>query len=148
MLGFAILATLLTLTEHQFVNKELTCTISRTSMAAQSEHQLQSICIQYFKDKFPDYLMWASLNGIKLSGKDKYGTINKEKQAGFLKGVPDTTVCLPDSITLHIEFKTVKGKQSPEQVAVEAKLEAMGHYYHIIKTFTEFKELINQYITE
>lgn len=113
-----------------------------------SEHMLQSICLQYTREVYPHVLMWASLNGIKLDGKNKYGTIAKEKQAGFVKGVPDTTICIPNGVTLHVEFKTPVGKQSPEQIVIQTKLESLDHLYFIIRTFQEFKELLQQHIKD
>lgn len=113
---------------------------------ATSEHMLQTTCISYIREVHPNILMWSSLNGIKLDGKNKYGTIAKEKQSGFVKGVPDTTICIPNGITLHVEFKKPGGKQSAEQKAIQTKLEELEHKYYLCFSFQEFKQIIKDYI--
>jgi hypothetical protein len=41
-----------------------------------------------------------------------------------------------------IEFKTKKGRQSPEQKAFQEQAERQHIEYHVVRTFDEFRELI------
>jgi hypothetical protein len=114
-----------------------------------TERFLQSTCIEYFRDNYPDLLVWSSLSGIKLSGSNKYATIQLEKQSGFIRGISDLFIALPNGESLHVELKNgSKGKQSIDQIAMQTKLESLDHTYVLIRTFKEFKEMCNKYIKE
>lgn len=106
-----------------------------------TEAQLQAMCVAYFRDQFPDYIIVASLNGIKLSGKQKYGVVEQQRKEGMLKGWPDLEVLLPHE-TIYIEMKIPGGKQSQEQKDIEAKLTELNKKYYLCFSFTEFKEII------
>ena len=114
------------------------------------ESMLQMVCVSWFRDNFPNCILAASLNGIKLTGTNKYGVIVKQKREGLEPGWPDLDIAIHNGVTLHIEMKTTatSSKQSPGQIAIQAKLEALGHKYFTIRTFQQFKELINKHIKE
>jgi hypothetical protein len=59
-----------------------------------------------------------------------------------LKGVADFIIFMPGRV-LVIECKNRNGKQSPEQLGWQMMIEAVGHKYHLIRTFEEFSALIN-----
>jgi hypothetical protein len=44
-----------------------------------------------------------------------------------------------------VEFKTEVGKQSPAQIQWQAKVEAQGYKYVVIRSLEEFKKLIIEY---
>ena len=56
-------------------------------------------------------------------------------------GETDFHCLLPRGVILHIECKTASGKLSPEQLAMKVFMEHLGHSYHIVRSFIEFKEL-------
>ena len=112
----------------------------------QSEKQLQTICVAWFRDTYKDYLIYSSLNGVKLTGGSKYAILVEEIRLGMLKGVSDLLVCLPNGVTLNIEMKTLTGKQSKDQVAIEKTLKSLGHHYYLVREFKEFKRVINKHI--
>jgi hypothetical protein len=77
------------------------------------------------------------------------------KAEGAQAGVPDLLLFIPDdiigdsSITSHvlgIEFKTLKGKQSQEQKDFETMFLAAGNDYRVIRTFEDFRILIENWI--
>lgn len=71
--------------------------------------------------------------------------IKKIKNTGFLPGVSDTIVALPNSITLYVEFKTPIGVQSVDQKEFQSILDNIGHNYHICRSVEDFKILINSH---
>ena len=52
--------------------------------------------------------------------------------------------CLDSTEVLFVEFKSETGKQSPEQVAFQARVEAQGCRYVIIRSVEELMELVPQ----
>ena len=111
----------------------------------QSEAILQQICVGYLKDKYPDIIYNVSLSGIKLSGNTKYQVINTMKAQGWVTGIPDVTLHLPNSVTLCLELKTIKGRQSEEQKVIENRLTKLGHTYLIVRTLDDLKEIMTKY---
>ena len=47
---------------------------------------------------------------------------------------------------LFIEFKHGKGKQTPNQLAFEYKVIFQGYKYVVVRTFEQFKTIINEYL--
>lgn len=60
---------------------------------------------------------------------------------GSMAGVSDTIIMLPGTI-LFVEFKSIKGRQSPDQKLFQQKVESLGFEYFIIKSIEAFQELI------
>ena len=56
---------------------------------------------------------------------------------GFQRGLPDLLIYLPNGKVLNLELKTNKGKQSPDQIEMQANLTQLGHNYYIIRTVYE-----------
>ena len=61
---------------------------------------------------------------------------------GVLSGVSDLVLVL-DSKVLFIELKTETGNQSETQKKFENNVSKLGHEYHICRSLTEFKKIIN-----
>lgn len=112
---------------------------------AQSESELQAIIVAYFRYNYPQYLIYSSLNGVKISGSNKYGIIAKQKKEGMLNGVADLEVILPNKV-LFIELKTAIGKQSPDQIVMQQKLTELGHSYYLVRSLEEFKQVISKHL--
>ena len=60
---------------------------------------------------------------------------------GSQPGVPDL-IAFKSGRVLFIEAKTAKGAQSPAQVAMQARLEAQGCAYVIIKSFEDMQAVL------
>jgi len=50
------------------------------------------------------------------------------------KGWPDFSVLFSSRPAIYIEFKTAKGKESPDQIRVRERLESRGHKCHVCRT--------------
>ena len=110
-----------------------------------SESVLHATCVSYFRATYPNMLLWNSLSGINLSNtKDRHQEITKLKREGWIKGIPDIYIALPNGESLHVEFKTdsKNSKQSLEQIEMENKLVSLGHRYEIVRNFREFVSLM------
>lgn len=66
----------------------------------------------------------------------------RKKQIGMLAGVSDTIVVLP-SVVLFVEFKDATGRQRPNQLEFQQRIELLGFRYHIVRSLEEFQEIIN-----
>jgi hypothetical protein len=108
--------------------------------------------VAMLRELYPDLVMNLSLNGISLNGLtqiQKYQLIEQAKKEGMETGIQDLSIYLPGAQVLNLEFKRPKGgKQSPDQVAIQSKLEAMGHNYHLIRDSYEVFHLIAKLTTD
>jgi len=66
------------------------------------------------------------------AGKSSIQRMMRLKAMGLRPGVSDLVVLLP-GVTVFLEVKTPKGKQSPAQELFQAKAETLGHQYHIVR---------------
>lgn len=124
----------------------------------QDEHLLQCACVRWFAYQWPQYdgLLFAVPNG----GARSKATAGKLKAEGVVAGVADLILLVPQSKTyitfageimlnynaLCIEMKTEKGRQSPEQKEWQAKVEAVGYKYVVVRSLEQFISEINDYL--
>lgn len=107
----------------------------------QSELRLQENCYLWFHNNYP------SLRGlffkIKNEGHNRItGAI--DKATGLVPGVADMCFLVPYARPIFLEFKTEKGRQSPNQKNWEAKVKEAGYMYFVIRSFDQFKQIINE----
>ena len=89
-----------------------------------SEHEEQKGFINWFRDNYPDLLIFAIPNGEKRA----ISVAKRLKAEGVVAGIPDLAILFPDSKTLFIEMKRQKGgRLSDSQKRVIPKIEALGH---------------------
>ena len=116
---------------------------------SREEAKIQSQCYKWFTNNY--CLKTHQKRGImfsvpnELAGRNKISTI-LAKSTGLTSGVADTIVILPNSKILFVEFKTKKGRQSESQKEFEMRITNLNLDYFIIRSFEEFKNLINNYI--
>jgi hypothetical protein len=67
------------------------------------------------------------------AGKTSIQKAMRLKAMGLRPGVSDLVVMAPRGITVFLEVKTPKGKQSPAQILFQQKVESLGHQYHIVR---------------
>lgn len=118
-------------------------------MTKQSESALQCTLVSMLRQLYPKFLISLSMSGISLNGTAKQNamTIQHQRQMGFENGIPDFTLYIPSGKTIQFELKTSTGKQSPDQIEVEAKLKSLGHNYYLIRDIYEpFKIIANHTI--
>lgn len=70
----------------------------------------------------------------------------KLKRMGVLNGVADFEIWL-GNVTLYIELKQPKGVQSPSQKQFQQTCLDNNRKYFIIRTPTELKNLLSQYLS-
>lgn len=71
------------------------------------------------------------------------GALNRS--LGVMPGVADMAYLIQGSI-VWIEWKTETGRQSPEQKAFEQLVTRLGMRYYIVRSESEFLEVINFFI--
>lgn len=110
-----------------------------------SEHDIQAACIKWFRLQYPRLapLLFAVPNG---TNKSKTARM-MFKAEGLTAGVSDLLFLLPHGgyHGLCIEMKTRTGRQSDEQKAWQAAVEARGYLYVIIRSLDEFIKTITNY---
>lgn len=106
----------------------------------------QQTLVSMLRSMYPDLVINLSLNGISLNGlspQQKAQLIREQKLQGFTNGLPDLLIYLPEGKVLNLELKRPKGNsQSPDQLAIQAKLEALGHNYFLIRDIYDVFKLI------
>lgn len=58
-------------------------------------------------------------------------------------GEPDFILFADRGRVFAIEAKTARGKLSPEQLAIKAWSEKLGHTVHVVRSFAEFLEIVD-----
>jgi len=106
-----------------------------------SEDQLQKWCVAYLKATHPNLLFFHPANG----GKRNPIEAAKFKAMGVTAGVADLVFINDFNFPMvFCELKVGKGKQSPEQIEFQQKVEKRGHKYVLIRTQDEFMGLCKQ----
>lgn len=106
-----------------------------------SEEVLQSKCIIWANNKFPELRFWGILH-IPNARKASKHYRNKAKALGIRKGFPDIQVILPNGIVFFVELKTKIGVQSKEQKGCQSWLKERGIECYIINNQPDFEVLI------
>jgi hypothetical protein len=108
-----------------------------------TEHQLQTICVKWFRIKYRQYIIFAIPNG----GFRHYSTAIKLKAEGVLSGVPDLFIPIPNGLYcgLFIEMKVGYNKETKNQLEFIEKLTYHGYKVKTCKTLQEFQEVVDNY---
>jgi hypothetical protein len=106
----------------------------------------QQTLVAMLRAMYPDLVINLSLNGISLTGlspQQKAQLIREQKLQGFTNGIMDLVIYLPNAQVLNLELKRPKGgSQSTDQLVIQAKLEALGHNYFLIRDIYDVFKLI------
>lgn len=103
------------------------------------EYETQQGCVKWFRLQYPQYLLFGVPNEATFRNRPYFANI------GTLTGVSDLICVLPNKI-MFIEMKSKTGRQSVEQKNFQHHIEELGFNYHIIRSFDEFKSLIENNI--
>lgn len=103
------------------------------------EYSLQQGCVKWMRLQYPNYLCFSCPMEATYRNKTYFANI------GAMAGVSDLIVVLPNKI-LFIEMKSKTGRQSIEQKQFQQHVTELGFEYHIIRSFDEFKSLIENNI--
>lgn len=104
------------------------------------EENLQIRCVNFLTYRY-SHLLW---NHSPNEGK------RTERQGAYLKkmgmqtGWPDLDIIDKD-LAVHVEFKTMKGRQSPEQKKMQARIQEQGHCYYICRSYEEFVDICHKH---
>ena len=117
---------------------------------ATSEALLQQTLVKMLAQCYPDIVTVLSLSGTRLHGtpKQKAQILSEWYSQGFIKGIFDLQLLLPESKLLNLELKKpFGGTQSPDQKLMESRLHSLGHNYHIIRDIPTVFKLIAESTT-
>lgn len=103
------------------------------------EYYVQALSVNWFRQKYPDYIIFSVPNEATWRSKNYFSNL------GTLGGVSDTIVVLPNQ-PLFIEFKAIKGRQTSDQKDFQKKVESLGYKYYICRSTDEFKNIITDNI--
>lgn len=87
---------------------------------------------------------WLTEQGVVFAVTDA-GVLHQagvHARCGIPTGWPDITCCLPGGRFLGIECKSDVGRQTQEQKAKQAEIEAIGGLYVLVRSLAEAKEKI------
>lgn len=107
------------------------------------EHNLQVACVRWFDMQYPSHknMLFAVPNG----GQRNVVVASKLKAEGVRAGVADLILMCGFGNIVFIEMKTEKGKQQESQIVFERMCNKNGYIYKIVRSFEDFKKLIEMY---
>lgn len=111
-----------------------------------SEHDLQVLCVNYFRMIYPEYVIHAIPNG----GHRNAAEAKRLKAEGVTSGIPDLfmAVARKGFNGFYIEMKNGKYNYATEnQKMMMKKLEAAGYKTAICHSFEEFKKEVDSYFS-
>lgn len=123
------------------------------------EHDIQKHCVNYYHAAYGNrdpkglgLLFFPVPNGQKRSRWER----KEKKEEGLTAGVADMLLLVPNRQYhgLCIEFKhdktatADKTYQSKEQKAWEQAVTAQGYAYAVVRSFDQFRQLIDEYLNE
>lgn len=115
-------------------------------MRSHEESRIQQACVRWFRMQYPRYarLFFAVPNG---GGRSKIEAAIM-KGEGVTAGVADMLLLLPsgEHPYLCIEMKTASGRQTREQKAWQADVEAVGGRYAVCRSIEDFMREIKTYL--
>ena len=119
-------------------------------MAKRKEHQIQKACVKWFRYQYPHLklCLFCVPNGFWVRGASRFNlqmAMVYYKDEGLLTGVPDL-VLMYNNTAYGIELKTNVGEVSEKQTKVHEAWEKQGINTYIVRSFDEFKELIEKII--
>jgi len=116
-------------------------------MARHIESRIQQNCIRWFRYQYSNIarLLFAVPNG----GSRNRIEASIMKGEGVVAGVSDLILLVPskDYHSLCIEMKAGKGKQTDLQKSWQELAEKHGNKYVICRSFDEFREIIQGYLS-
>ena len=115
-------------------------------MRSHEESRIQQACVRWFRMQYPRYakLLFAVPNG---GGRSRIEAAIM-KGEGVIAGVADMLLLVPSGKhhCLCIEMKTASGRQTSEQKAWQADVEAVGGRYAVCRSIEDFMREIKTYL--
>ena len=111
----------------------------------QTEHDLHIQCVQWFEMQHKCALLNHQANENPRGNKIQMICYNKKmKSLGTKAGFPDIQILYNEKV-LFIELKSLTGKLTESQKALFQQIESNGFPVHIIRTFEDFRTLVNDF---
>ena len=109
----------------------------------QSEHDIQKVCVDWFRLKYPKYTIYAIPNG----GERNKIVAAKLKAEGVLAGIPDLHIPIAKQgfHGLYIEMKAGKNKPSDNQITIMDKFRNEGFRCEVCWSLDEFMKVVDNY---
>lgn len=104
------------------------------------EENLQIRCVTFLTYRYSHLLWHHSPN----EGKRTEVQGRFLKKMGMQVGWPDLDI-IDGSLTVHVEFKTPKGRQSPEQKKMQLRILEQNHLYYICRSYEEFVDICHKH---
>ncbi len=110
--------------------------------SSREESLIQANCVEWFKNNYclkhhkPRYDIFSVPNEATWNN-------NNFKATGVRNGVSDLVIVLSNKV-LFIELKDGKNIQSDKQIDFEQVVTELGHEYHIVRSLTQFQQIIWQ----
>lgn len=118
-----------------------------------SEHEEQTVIVQYIRMAYPDVLFWSTPNGARLvTNRADIGIaaarMNRLKSEGLLPGVPDLIIAEARGPyhAFALEMKGEKGRTSPAQETVLEMLRARRWYCAVARGADQAIRIIDAYL--
>lgn len=111
------------------------------------ESDLQGACVTWFALTHPRLrgLLFAVPNG----GWRTAATAARLKREGVVAGVSDLILLAPGRHpALCVEMKAGQGRQSPEQVDWQRRVEAVGYRYVVCRSLDDFMMAVGEHLGE
>ena len=110
----------------------------------QTEHELHIQCVNWFKLAYGEHAILNHQANENPRGTTPQYNV-KMKLLGTKAGFPDLQIFC-NAKTILIELKSLNGKLSENQVALFRKFQAVGFKVHIVRTFEEFRAIVNDFV--
>ena len=102
------------------------------------EHDIQVNCINWYRETFPEGLIFAVPN----CGVRNIGTYYYLIAEGLMKGAPDLVATRPDGSVVFIEMKAPNGRLSDSQKEIMEKCMSISeNLYVVVKNVEEFMQV-------
>jgi hypothetical protein len=110
-----------------------------------SESVTQQHFIQWLKLQYPS--LYAVTAAFPNQGKRSYANASRMKAEGLKKGMPDVVIFHPEKLYhgMFIEFKSGKGKLSPEQSQMIELLTHRDYYCCVCRNLEEAIQEVMRY---
>jgi hypothetical protein len=113
-------------------------------MKIKPENKIQQECLIYLAQKYPDNIIHSVPNEIPyaLPAPIMGRIISLLQSFGMLKGAPDLIMHTPNGGCICIEIKKTTGKQSPEQIQFQKRIEKINGNYIVVHSLNELKQIL------
>lgn len=118
------------------------------------EQVIQQECYIWFNNTYclkkhnPRLLIHSVPNGvaIELPPKEKARVLDLLLKTGMVPGISDLIIHGVNGRCIMPECKKQFGKQSPEQIEIQSRVEALGGIYFVFRSLLEFQLKISEHI--